>query len=187
METEQLETRRLSRKDWLALALDTVSREGGSKLRVDHLVRSLGVTKGSFYWHFKDRDDFIRCLADHWARISTKVVRDEVSNIEGGAGDRLYRLMEIVTREDLGRYDMVMRSWATQEPAVATVVKEVDATRLDFVRSLFAELGFHGQQLESRTRIFACFLSLELGLFVRESKEERIEQLSSRHQFFIRP
>ena len=120
--------------------------------------------------------------------VGFQEVVDEISgaHVLTGAGERLYRIMELVTREDLGRYDIAMRAWATQEPGVAAIVQKVDESRLETVRSLFNELGFRDQELESRTRIFACFMSLELGLFVRESKKERIKQLRSRHQFFVR-
>jgi AcrR family transcriptional regulator len=48
----------LSRDEWLEKALIVVSREGGAKLRINNPVTEVGVTKGSFYWHFKSRDDF---------------------------------------------------------------------------------------------------------------------------------
>ncbi len=58
----------LSRKEWLEKALSIVSREGAAKLRINNLVAEVGVTKGSFYWHFKDREDFVRSLDRPLAR-----------------------------------------------------------------------------------------------------------------------
>ena len=70
--------RRMSREEWLAHALDALEKEGGGALTIDKLSRRLGVSRGSFYWHFKDRTDFIRQLVDHWSMISLSSVDSEV-------------------------------------------------------------------------------------------------------------
>jgi AcrR family transcriptional regulator len=58
--------RRLSREDWLAKAIDVLARQGSTKMGVDALADSLGVTKGSFYWHFKDRSFYVQWLLEYW-------------------------------------------------------------------------------------------------------------------------
>ena len=55
---------RLSREGWLARALEVLGKKGAGQLAVESLARQLGVTKGSFYWHFRDRDDFFRIVHD---------------------------------------------------------------------------------------------------------------------------
>ncbi len=178
---------RLSRPAWLALALDTLAKEGKAKLRIDQLCRSLGVTKGSFYWHFTDRDDFVRNLLDYWANDFTARVVERVSRSPGDAKARLFTLMQILHREESAKYDIAMRAWGAQEPSVARAVRKVDQLRFTYVRSLFAEMGFRGRELEMRTRIFVCYHSLEFGLFLKESKEERLKSLKRRHKFFTSP
>ena len=178
---------KLSRKDWLSRSLEVLSREGNAKLRIDTLTKSLGITKGSFYWHFKDRADFVKSLAEYWAKNSTNQVIDELNQVQGDASNRLFELMKYLFHKDFGKYDIAMRAWAAQEPVVARIVKKVDKQRFAFVRSLFAELGFKGQELEMRTRTFVVFHSLELGSFVRGTKKERLKLLKLRHAFFTRP
>ena len=58
---------RFSRTDWLARAMDVLSRKGGARLRINDLCQELGVTKGSFYAHFEDRADFVRQFVAYWA------------------------------------------------------------------------------------------------------------------------
>ena len=72
----------LSREDWLEKALNVVSRVGGAKLRINNLVTEVGVTKGSFYWHFKDREDFVRSLIDHWHQRYTLTVSDYLDDFD---------------------------------------------------------------------------------------------------------
>jgi AcrR family transcriptional regulator len=178
---------RLSREDWLNRALDIFAKEGEAQLRIDRLVRHLGVTKGSFYWHFRDRSDFISSLANHWARVITTRVRDEIDNMKTGPSEKLRRLMEIVIGKKYGRYEVAMRAWAAHEPIVAPVVRKVDKVRLSFVRTLFAGLGFRGQELQTRTRIFVTYLSLESILLEPEPKKKKFEALENRLEFFTRP
>jgi AcrR family transcriptional regulator len=107
-------SKRLSRDDFLSRALEVLSREGESELRIDRLVSALGVTKGSFYWHFEDRAEFVRSLAEYWERWSTDRAVEELGDVEGDPKAVLRMLHELVNREDLARYDLVMRSWATR-------------------------------------------------------------------------
>ncbi len=182
--TKNKSSKRLARDDWLLRALEVLSKEGNAKLRIDLLTKSLGITKGSFYWHFKDRADFVKSLAEFWAKYSTDQVIKEINRCRGAANDRLLNLMDFLCRKDFGKYDISMRAWAAQEPEVAKIVKKVDKQRFVFVRSLFAELGFKGQELEMRTRTFVVFHSLELGSFARGTKKERLKLLKLRHAFF---
>ena len=180
-------SKRLGREEWLSRSLEVLSREGKAKLRIDALTNSLGITKGSFYWHFKDRADFVKSLAQYWAKNSTEQVIDLLNEFQGDASDRLFGLMEYLYRKDFGKYDIAMRAWAAQEPEVARIVKKVDKQRFTFVRSLFAELGFKGQELEMRTRTFVVYHSLELGSFASGTKKDRQRLLKRRHAFFTRP
>jgi AcrR family transcriptional regulator len=166
--------------------MEFLAGAGEAQIQINRLVSTLGVTKGSFYWHFEDRSDFVRCLIDYWDRHFTRVVAQVVGESSAPARERLLRLMEVVNSKDLTKYDLVVRSWATHETGVAAMVRKVDRFRLGFVRSLFAEMGFEGTELEIRTRAFVTFASLELGLFDRLPKKERHAQLRARHAFFTR-
>lgn len=185
-DTAKKSVQRFNREDWLALALETLSKQGKSRLTIDRLVADLGVTKGSFYWHFDSRADFIQKLLEYWAKKFTYEVVDEINAIEGGAGERLYGLMELLTRNDASHYDIAVRAWAAQEPAVAIVVRRVDMTRLGYVKSLFRELGFEGDELTVRSRAFLYWSSFELGLFAPLSRQESLSMLEQRYAFFTR-
>lgn len=177
---------RFNREDWLALALDTLSKRGNSRLTIDRLVADLGVTKGSFYWHFENRADFIQKLLEYWAIKFTHDFIDQINALEGGANERLYGLMELLTTSDASQYDVAVRAWAAQEPAVAIVVRRVDMTRLGYIKSLFRELGFEGDELTIRSRAFLYWTSFELALFAPMTKQESLNMLAQRYAFFTR-
>ena len=187
MDKGKLRFGRLTRKKWLEKALRVVAAKGGARLRIDSLVAAMGVSKGSFYWHFRNRDDFVRQLTEYWDDHYTQNVINMLTGHEGDARQRLFALMNMVYERNLTAMDIPFRSWAAQEPKVATLVARVDRKRLDTVRSLFREMGFKGKELETRTRAFVTFMSLEPAIFDRLSKKERLAQLKARHAFFTRP
>lgn len=170
---------RLSRDEWLAQALDILAREGQAKLRIDTICAALGVTKGSFYWHFKDRDDFLQSVVQFWSDRFTDPVMERVTSIGGTARQRLENLMQVVSEGRFARYDVSIRAWAAQDPdLLSAIVKEVDKRRLAFVASLFTELGFEGPEAEMRARALVAYVSYEESLLAKNNKRTRFELLN---------
>jgi len=152
--------RGVSKAEWVDAGLQALSKGGGAALTIEGLARSLGIAKAGFYWHFKNRDDLMQQLLDHWVGELTTVVTadNEMRTLDPKA--RLIRTAEMVVDFDLARYDMAIRQWAQEDALVARTVKKVDGLRLDFVRASFAELGFKGEDLKMRSLLFVCY---ELG------------------------
>jgi AcrR family transcriptional regulator len=178
--------RRLGREDWLARALKALETEGVAGVRVESLARSLGVTKGSFYWHFKDRDDLLESLLDYWANeVNTKVIEENRAS-GGDARARLRHLMRSITERELTRYDLAVRAWAVFDPRAAGAAKQSDEQRYAYVKGLFHEIGFRGSPLELRTRLFMHYQIAEPILFLKHSAAERRKLLKLRHEFLTR-
>ena len=178
---------RLSREEWLRLGLEAVAKHGHAKLRINNLVKSLGVTKGSFYWHFKNREDFVRSLAEYWATSFTFAIIEKVNQQKLKGSERLLALMRILTEQETARYDLAMRAWGTQEPEVALILAEVDKRRLSYIRSIFEEMGFEDDELQMRTRAFVICQNSQYSLFLEETMEERLKDMKLRHAFFTQP
>lgn len=172
--------KRNSKADWLEMALDVLGAEGVKAIRVEHLARRLGTSKSGFYWHFEDRDDLLRQLLDYWSSEYTDVVRDnpEVRNLQ--PIDRLRKTMEMVLEHDLNEYDLSIRSWGSHDPVVARRYFRVIRRRMDFIREAFADLGFEGEELELRARVFQGFVTWERFAYpgtTKKARRERIPQL----------
>lgn len=164
---------RRSKDDWLRAALATLEREGVHGVRVERLARDLGVAKSGFYWHFRNRDDLLVELVRYWREAYTEVVSRDPGLRLARPKARLRRVMEMVVDHDLARWDVAMRSWAGHDPEVAKATRRVYRIRLDFVRDAFAELGFEGDDLEMRTRLFVCYQSWERATFTDSRKALR--------------
>ena len=174
---------RLSREAWLQQALDILA-EDPEHLRIDELAERLGVSKGSFYWHFENRSEFILAMAEFWRDSNTLAVIEAVDAAHQSAEDRLYALMKQLLESDAARYDLAVRAWARHEPNILPVIREVDSLRTKMVRSIFDDMGFDGPEAQMRTRLFVLCHSFDDALTVQLSRTKALEQLDARHAFF---
>jgi len=177
---------RLDREEWLARALEVLGKQGAGELTVESLARQLGVTKGSFYWHFKDRADFFRQLIEYWDKQFTQTVIAKISTQDSPPEERLLELMRLVHSKRLDRFEMPVRAWAQQNPALAPLVRSVDKHRIDFVCSLFMEMGFAKDEAEMRTRVFLTYMITQRQLLPTTAGNKQLAHLRRRVAFFTR-
>ena len=163
----------LSRKAWFDQALRILQAEGIAGVRVERLARDLGVTKGSFYWHFVDRAELLGSLLEYWTAEFTGVIVDNPEFQGGDPTKRLYRVMEAIDDRNLAGYDLAMRAWADHDPLAAAAVRKVDRVRLKFIRGIFAEIGFSGDELEMRTRTLVVYYSWQQTVNQSMSRADR--------------
>lgn len=171
---------RISKTQWLKAALEALAAEGISGVRVDVLAKRLGISKSGFYWHFKSREELDASLLDYWAHQTTGAL---VSDPEIGAlppRGRLTRIAEAIVKSDLARYEAAISQWALRNKAVARVTRKVNRKRLEFVRTAFEELGFHGDDLEMRARMFTCYVTWEGPMFREMTRKRRRELIGKR-------
>ena len=175
---------RLSKEEWLARALEVLGKKGAGELTVESLARQLGVTKGSFYWHFRDRADFFRQLIEYWDEHFTQTVIAKISGQGVPAEERLLELMRLVQTKRLDRFEMPVRAWAQQNPTLAPLVRRVDRHRISFVRSLFLEMGFDEDEAEMRTRVFLTYMITQRFLLPSTAGSKQFTDLRKRAAFF---
>lgn len=155
-------------------------------MSVDDLVAALGVTKGSFYWHFAGRAEFVREVLEYWSREFTfDVGRRIQTDDDPDPVCRLRLLMQFLCEEEHARYDIAIRAWATQEEVVARILKKVDRFRMSTVRDLFRQMGFSNDELETRTRLFVVYHGFEYGLTPRLGKARREELIEPMLELLI--
>ena len=145
---------------------------------------SFSVTKGSFYWHFENRADFLQALLDYWVAVFNRRVPETAEAGGGSALERLRRVFEMVVENDLGIYDVAFDAWAAHEPEIAEQVKATYRYRYQYVRSLFHELGFRGIELETRTTAFLSFLKSESWVTGRERPASTPRRIDAGLEFF---
>jgi AcrR family transcriptional regulator len=130
---------RLSRADWIRHGLRTLGREGVNGLKVGPMAAQLAVSRGSFYWHFKDIADFRGQVLARWAESTTEDLRVELAAEDAGT-DRLKLLMRRVFAANRS-LDRAIRSWAAEDAEVAAAVAAVDAKRTAYIVELLVAAG----------------------------------------------
>jgi AcrR family transcriptional regulator len=147
------ERKRLTADDWTAAALAALARGGVAAVAVEPIAASLGTTKGSFYWHFGNRDALLEAALRLWERTET----DDVIALVETEPDMLRRLrMLLAVALGAGielpgaRVELALQPSA-DHPLVAPVLARITARRLDYLAGLFGALGFPPDEARQRS------------------------------------
>ncbi len=138
----------LSREDWTRAALDALASGGVAAVAVDRLAKRLGVTRGSFYWHFSDRRELIDAALAEWERENTTDLIPEAEAI-GDPVERLRHLFRQVYEQQVDAVEIALAT-AADEPLIAPVFARVTRTRLAFLRRIFKDLGLSDAEADDR-------------------------------------
>jgi AcrR family transcriptional regulator len=144
-------TEQLSAGDWLDLGLKTLARSGFAALKAEPLAKAMGVSRGSFYWHFADIGAYHAAILKHWREVAAEQVIADLEAAEAGE-DPLARLL---TRVLSGRFalERAVRSWATSDAAARSAVQAIDRRRLDYVETMLKRSGLSPEVAQARTQI----------------------------------
>ena|ERR1700690_225193 len=165
--------------DWVKAAARRLASAGSEAVAIEPLAREMGVTKGSFYWHFPDRPTLLEALIADWEARATTPILDRLKRLGGAPADRLSALMATVAAEGGGSLDPAFRAWAKNNNRAAAAVGRVDAARLAFIAGEFRTLGFPATAAWTRARLFYLHLLGEHALAFGPSDatvEERLRE-----------
>ncbi len=143
---------------WLVAGLEALRKGGVGEVRVERLAAELGITKGSFYWHFRNRGELLDAVLEHWAREMTDVEFERIESMPAALAGRLLALAEDVLEKGMGRYDPAIRAWARHDRKVAAAVAQVDRRRVRALTGFFEDGGFGAAEARTRARLFYTFL-----------------------------
>lgn len=156
----------LDRSHWVDAAIDVLAKSGLDGLRVEVLAKLCGVTKGSFYWHFKDRRDLLSSVLQFWREGRIRDIEKVTGGKAGFERDRLSHTIDVygTSRNRKGMaIELAVRDWARRDPEAAAVVEEVDLYRLECTRQLFLAMGMDDAEAKSRSLLlYACVFGLSM-------------------------
>ena len=177
--------KRISKDQWLAKALETLETSGVEAIKIEKLAKALGISRSGFYWHFKNRQDLLEHLLDFWVSEYTGVVTDNPELMKLDPQKQLLMTMEMIRDKHLSKFDLAMTLWAKSDSKIRKVVNKVVKMRLNYIRTIFSELGFEGDDLEMRTRLFVCYHTWEDTIFPDLSSKNNSKLLKLRYDFFL--
>ena len=180
METMPPRTRaQLDRDAWITEAIEVLAAEGVAGLRVEVLAKRLGVTKGRFYWYFKDRQDLLNEALKVWRDGRIRDIAKQTRVAPGEEARQILHLIEVysASRNRKGMLiELAVRDWAKRDAAVATIVSEVDAFRFKCARELFLRCGLPVREASSRSLLLYAYVFGQ-SLMVVDQFDQGIETL----------
>ena len=172
---------RLTVEDWIDAGLTLIAEEGLRAVKIDRLCERLGVTKGSFYWHFSDIRGYLDALSEAWAQEQ----RASQASLEGLRGlepeERLVSMMRHLTGPRQWILERAMREWARWDEDVAARVRGSDRSTYREVRRAFQDAGFTPKEAGLRAR--AAFV-LGVG-FIHVAERAPTEGESREHEHIL--
>jgi AcrR family transcriptional regulator len=144
----------LTPETWIDAATTVLVDQGIDHVRVDVLAGELGVTRGSFYWHFRDREDLLRRVLQAWSDRSTAQL---TRRLESARNDPREQLRDVISLPFRGRaaaraarIELAIRAWARRDEMARLAVDAADAARIGYHETIFAALGFDGDEARQR-------------------------------------
>ena len=142
----------LDRDAWLKKALDVLFANGIAQVKIEVLARKLKLTKGSFYWHFKNRDDLLRSMVDWWRENQLRFIATLNHHEVERATHVIKAVINFTQHTDDSNHDIAMREFARFNKYAARAVVEVDEQRTAYLASLFRAATFSEAEALLRAR-----------------------------------
>lgn len=166
----------LGRKDWITAAYEVFETKGVEAVKVDPLSKGLGVTRGSFYWHFKNLAELMQAVLETWRDRQTDAVIAQNEDAGGDPSDRLRRLLEACARDD-GRFEVGIRLWMVKNADARAVVVDVDRRRTAYIATLLAQIGLSETEAKRLAPVaYSAWLGEYSGAITREV-EDRVRNM----------
>jgi AcrR family transcriptional regulator len=152
----------LSARDWLDQGLRTLAQDGFTALKAEPLAKAMGVSRGSFYWHFADIGAFHAAILAHWRDVAAEQI---IANVEASAKDD--NPLAVLLRQAFGGklvLENAVRTWAALDPLARAAVQAIDRRRLSYVESLLKASGLPDDVARARAQIlYWAFLGFALS------------------------
>jgi AcrR family transcriptional regulator len=169
---------RLSAEDWAQAALDLIAEQGVAAVAVEPLARRLGVTKGSFYWHFPSRDALLQAALERWEAVEQETVFGKLEAVSDPR-ERLRALFQLVAHEFKSHivYSELLK--ALDHPTVSPVIGRVSQRRFDWLAASFRQAGLSRTDAQHRARLayaaYVGFLQLNMQLHQQRLQHDEFE------------
>jgi AcrR family transcriptional regulator len=155
-------TDQLSAKDWLDQGLKVLATRGFTALKAEPLAKAMGVSRGSFYWHFADIGAFHAAILKHWREVAAEQI---IANLEAAADND--NPLALLLRQAFGSkpaLENAVRTWATVDPLARSAVQSIDRRRLGYVEHLLTASGLSPDAARARAQIlYWAFLGFALS------------------------
>lgn len=146
---------KVTREDWLNVAMDVLISDGVEQVKVLNLAERMAVSRSSFYWYFKSRQQLLDALLDRWQATNTAALiaqAEAPAETITAAVCNVHRCVVNTALFDTA-LDFAVRDWARRSGKVRRMLDQSDARRLAALRAMFARHGYEAVEAETRARV----------------------------------
>lgn len=179
LDYKNMENQNSNKTAWLEAGFQMLAEGGIDSVRVDRISKKIGLTRGSFYWHFKSRAEFLDAMLELWQQKGTHDIIRLVEQEKLNPNKRLSALLNLTTKNPGPQYggkfaEMAIRIWGGSHTKAAAVIKQVDAERVAFVHKLLVEM-----QMEPALASFLAEIiyNAYIGMMSRDLSEEEVTRM----------
>ena len=167
-----------SRTDWLEAAKKMLIDSGIDDVKVDLIAKKMKITRGSFYWHFKSRQQLLDELLADWRKRNLEGIKmlRAVSDTSVPSVTDCIRFW-INQEDEVLTFDMAMRVWGRKSREVARAINDIDDAWIDLLNEMFVTRGFDQRRAFARARIVYFHQMGYHTLDLRETLEERVAMI----------
>lgn len=166
------ESTRLDASAWINAGLEILAQRGIDGVRIEVLAKRLNVTKGSFYWHFKDRQALLDGMLQDWRKRATLGIIERLEKAQEPPKERLVRLMRLQFESRRAIFgaemELSIRLWGRHDDNAAEVLAEVDELRLRYIASLLEDCGIARDVASARAVLIYSYMRVSRSLINNE-------------------
>ncbi len=161
---------KVTRQDWLDAAMAVLIKDGASQVKILPLGEHLGVSRSSFYWYFKNRQDLLDALLEHWEKSNTAVLVHHCEMPATGITEAICNIFRCFINPDLfnSHMDFAIRDWARRNRKVRRVFEQSEKNRLEAIEGLFRRYGYPPSEALTRAR---TLYYMQIGYYAADLKE----------------
>jgi len=171
---------------WVEGAYKMLTESGVEAVKVMPLAKQLGLTRTSFYWHFKDREALLEAVIRRWEDKNTGNLIARAEAFGESISEAVFNMFDCWLDPDLfdARLDLSIRNWARNDTALQARLDLADARRHEALKAMFMRFGYSEGQAEVRSMTMLYTQIGYISMQVSETDEERIERMPDYAEVF---
>lgn len=172
------ESSRLSKEDWTQAAITSLITQGIDAVQITRLAKSLDVSRGSFYWHFEDRQALLSSMIEYWQSANSASVKNVLSDVRSlSEGVLEFFSLWVEQTPFSAELEQAVRDWARLDSNVMAVVWDEDKLRIEAIGQCYARFGFKPKEALVRARVLYFAQIGYFAMHMQESMKDRIALL----------
>jgi AcrR family transcriptional regulator len=171
---------------WLEAAYESLLESGVDSVKILPLAKKLGLSRTSFYWFFKDREELLSALVSRWREKNTGNIIKQSEAYAESVAEAMLNVFDCWLDNDLfdAKFEFAVRSWALQSDEILAEVQKADQRRLDALKRMFMRFGFEDISADVRARTTHLIQIGYISMQSREGIEVRMKRIPEYVEIF---